>query len=243
MSLRSYSEIDTNLVQRADRAVQASTRPIIGANSSPADIRAAFKHADLIEPRPIASAISAETFVINDGALRRWYVGTFAPRLHEKVGKGLGDIGWDFCCPLSTEWQPVPLRLQKPGKPKKMAIKRPLFGTYGFLYPKDETKPNWMALDRVDGFGGLTRHGATKVPLRARANDVEKFEQLEADGFFDATRSRPPKLKHFDRVLITSGHFAGLRGIVSMTVGERVKVLLDMLGAVEIPMDAAEAVA
>lgn len=240
MSLRSYSEIDTNLVERADRAVQASARPIIGADSSPADIRAAFKHAALIEPQPISPAIAAEVVTINDATLRRWYVGTFAPRLHEKVGRGLGDIGWDFCCPMSTEWQAVPLRLQKPGKPKKVAVKRPLFGTYGFLYPRDETKPNWMALDRVDGFGGLTRHGATKIPLRAPACDVDKFTALEAEGLFDATRSRPPKLKHLDRVLITSGHFAGLRGIVDKTAGEKARILLEMLGAVDLSVEAVE---
>ena len=223
-----------------DANVRANSRPIIGSDSSPDDIRAAFKHASLIEPRPIGAAVQAEIVTIDDASLRRWYVGTFAPRLHEKVGKGLNDIGWDFRCPMSTEWQPVPLRLQKPGKPKKVAVRRPLFGTYGFLYPQDEAQPNWMGLDRVDGFGGLTRHGATKIPLRAPASDVEKFSALEAEWLFDATRSRPPKLKHLDRVLITSGHFAGLRGIVDKTMGEKAKILLEMLGAVDLSVEAVE---
>ncbi len=240
MPLVSYADIDTNLVDRADRAVHATARAPIGPNSRPEDIAAAFRSHSIIEPRPIAPAIEAEVLSVGDTHLRRWYVATFAPRLHEKVGRKLDDAGWDFRCPLATEWQTVPPRLQRPGKPKKLAVKRPLFGTYAFVYPKDEMKPDWLVLDRIDGFGGLVKHSVTKVQLRASGGDVEKFSALEAEGLFDATRSRPPKLKHLDRVLITSGHFAGLRGIVDKTIGEKARILLELLGVVEMPMDSME---
>ncbi len=237
--LRSYAEIGTDLVglvDRADRAIRDGARPTLGADSSPDDIRAAFRHATLIEPRPIAPAVEAEIVTAD----HRWLVATFAPRLHEKVERGCRERGWVFTCPKSREWSPV--KRPKPGEPKKVAVERPLFGTYGFLRPAEATLPNWLALDRIDGLGALVRRPMTREPVTVPLGEVERFARLEAEGLFDATRSRPPKVKRLDKVLITAGPFAGIRGLVEMTIGERVKVLLDMLGAVDLSMDQVEAV-
>jgi transcription antitermination factor NusG len=234
--LKSFASMRGDMVERADRAKREGARPTLGADSSPEDIRAAFKHATLLEPQPIAPAIAAE-IVTTD---HRWLVATFAPRLHDKVQRGCKEHGWVFTCPKSKEWQLV--KRPQPGQPKKVAVERPLFGTYGFLRP-DNRDPNWLGLDRVDGLGALVRRPITKEPITVPLGEVEKFARLEAEGLFDATRSRPPKVKRLDKVLITGGPFAGIRGLVEMTVGERVKVLMDLLGAVDVSMDQVEAVA
>ena len=234
--LRSYAQMG-DPSERADRAVREGARLTLGANSSPDDIRAAFKHATLIEPRPIAPAIAADVVTVD----HRWLVATFAPRLHEKVQRGCAERGWVFTCPKSKEWQPV--KRPKPGEPKKVAVERPLFGTYGFLRPAEATQPNWLALDRIDGLGALVRRPMTREPVTVPLGEVERFARLEAEGLFDATRSRPPKVKRLDAVMITSGPFQGIRGLVEMAVGERVKVLMNMLGAVEVSVDQVEACA
>ena len=235
--LKSFAEQHGDMVERADRAVREGARPILGADSSPDDIRAAFRHATLIEPQPIAPPIHAEVVTVD----HRWLVATFAPRLHDKVQRGCKEHGWVFTCPKAKEWTPV--KRPKPGQAKKVAVERPLFGTYGFLRPAEARQPNWLALDRVDGLGALVRRPITKEPITVPLGEVERFARLEAEGLFDATRSRPPKVKRLDAVLITGGPFKGVRGLVEMTVGERVKVLLGMLGVVDVAMDSVETVA
>ena len=220
-----------------DANVRANRRPTIGPDSPPEDIRAAFRHATLIEPQPIAPAVAAEVISVD----HRWLVATFAPRLHDKVQRGCREHGWVFTCPKSREWSPV--KRPKPGEAKKVAVEKPLFGTYGFLRPADVARPDWLSLDRVDGLGALVRRPMTREPVTVPMGQVERFARLEAEGLFDATRSRPPKVKRLDAVLITAGPFRGIRGLVEMTVGERVKVLMDLLGAVEVSMDQVEAVA
>lgn len=225
---------------RIDRARQEGARSTINRDSPLDDISAAFRKHSLMESREIGAAAHAEVVRVGDPELRRWYVGTFAPRLHDKVGRGLGEAGWDFACPMSREWHLV--ARPKKGEPKKVAKDRPLFGTYGFLHPQDGTEADFVALDRVHGFGGLVRRRTSRIPLRLPLGEIERFGALEANGVFDATRSRPPKVKPMDRVTVTSGPFQGLKALVEMTMGERVKVLMDMLGVVEMSMEQVEVV-
>ena len=238
MALKSYAEMPDDMVERADASVRAGGQATIGADSRPEDIAAAFRHARLMDARPIGSGVQAEIVSVEEPELRRWYVATFAPRLHDKVDRGLRDVGWDFACPMAKEWQAV--ARPKKGQPKRVAVERPLFGTYGFLHPADGAQSDFVAIEHVDGFGSLVRRATTHEPVRLPPGDLDRFKQLEADGFFDATRTRPPKVKRFDRVTGTSGPFQGVKGIVQMTMCERVKVLMDLLGVVEMSIEAVE---
>ena len=202
-----------------------------------ADVEPVLRAHGLLEPQPIAPAVKAE--VIQAGA-PLWYIGSFAPRLHEKVAKGLAEVGWLSYCPMATEWQDV--KRPKPKEPRRIAVKRPLFGTYLLLHPAEGAIVDFQSLERIDGFGGLVKKPATHIAVRCRHNDedLERLRGLEEIGFFDNTRDRPPKVKHLDRILITEGPFKGLQGIVDKPMGERVKVLMEMFGVVDMPMDSVE---
>lgn len=170
----------------------------------------------------------------------RWLVTNFSPRLHDKVRRGCDDRGWVFTCPMTTVWSYV--KRPKRGEPKRVAAEKPLFGTYGFLRPKVVGRGDLRALERVDGLGGLVRRSITHEPVTVPMGEVERFQVAQDEGLFDATRDRPPKVKAMDRVMVdVMGTW--VEGLVEMTVGERVKVLLDMLGSIEVPDTAVELVA
>ncbi len=167
----------------------------------------------------------------------RWLVTSFAPRLHDKVRRRCDEVGWVFTCPMGKLWQDV--KHPKKGEPKKVAVEKPLFGTYGFLRPKETGNGDVRALERVDGLGGLVRRSITHEPVTVPMGEVERFRAAEDEGIFDATRRGPPKFKALDRV---RANFMGtwVEGLVEMTTGDRVKVLLGLLGSIDLPMDAVE---
>lgn len=169
----------------------------------------------------------------------RWLVTSFAPRLHDKVKRRCDEVGWVFTCPMAKEWRDV--RQPKKGKPRRVAVERPLFGTYGFLRPKEDGNGDVRALERVDGLGGLVRRSISHEPVTVPMGEVERFRAAEETGLFDATRSRPPKVAVLDKV---RANLMGtwVEGIVEMTTAERVKVLLGMLGSIDLPMEAVEKV-
>ena len=248
MGLTSYRDMATNLVERADQAVREGARKTLAEDSSPENIERAFLKAGVA---PKDREQIAKHFPDKDSAYRfdeaegwqqqhRWFVATFAPRLHEKVKRGAAEKGWVFACPMATEMREVPLRLQKPKQPKKVAVDVPLFGTYAFLRPVNSNNPDFVAQERVDGLGKLLRRPMTRELVTVPMGQVERFMLLQQEGFFDKSRPNPPKVKRLDRIVVTAGPFEGIRAIVEMTAGERVKVLMEMLGSVELPIDAVE---
>lgn len=203
----------------------------------PQAIREDLKKAGITNPNATYRFDPAKGFQLQ----HRWLVTSFSPRMHAKVQKGCKERGWAFNCPMGTVWQQV--KHPKKGEPKKVAVEKPLFGTYGFLRPEEIGKGDLRSLERVDGLGGLVRLSISHEPVTVPMGEVERFGMAQADGEFDETRIRPPKVKKGDEVRILNGPFESFRGIVDMTIGERVKLLMGWLGPVDLPMDAVELVA
>ncbi len=207
----------------------------------PEDITASFREHDILEPqaRPNYDVIPTEHVKVTLPQLQSWYVASFAPRLAERVRRGLDEIGWDWYCPMLKEWQPV--ARPKKGEAKKVAVEKPLFGSYAFPSPRPGTPFDGVALERIDGLGHFVRaEGKHSAPTIVSLGEVEKWKRWESDGMFDGTRTRPPKVKRGDSVYFTSGPFEGWKALVEMATEDRVKVLMGMLGVVEVPMSQIE---
>lgn len=202
----------------------------------PAAIRDDLRRAGLTDPSAHYRFDPQQGFRLE----HRWLVASFAPRMHDKVRRRCDDVGWVFTCPMGKVWQDV--KRPKKGEPKRVGVERPLFGTYGFLRPKEAGNGDVRALERVDGLGGLVRRSITHEPVTVPMGEVERFQAAQDAGIFDATRDRPPKVSERDRV---RANFMGtwVEGIVEMTTVDRVKVLLGLLGSIELPMDLVELVA
>lgn len=211
-----------DFTSRLDRAAQEGTRPILGRDSSPQDIAKAFRVHEILAPQPVPTEpVRAEVI--------RWYVVKTNPKCEGKAETGLRETGILSYVPKLKVWRRV--RRPKPGKPQKRAVEQALFPGYvfaGFAEACGEDFGLAREVDGVHSFIAVQGH-----PLRVPASEMEKIRTEEEAGFYDKTRERPPKVIRGQAVVIGQGPLAGMRGHVSqLKSGERVKVLLSILGAV-----------
>jgi len=109
-----------------------------------------------------------------------------------------------------------------------------LFPTYLFVRIRD----GWVSLHYSVGVTQVLMSG--ECPSRLPDNVVAELKSREIHGLVQL----PPALKVGDRVLITRGIFAGYTGLYQgQSPRARARVLLGLLGRIELPTDQIQALA
>jgi transcriptional antiterminator RfaH len=164
-----------------------------------------------------------------------WYcVRTQTKREHIAAGQlnRLADI--EVFCPR--------IRFQRKTKRGKVWFDEALFP--GYLFARFEFDKNFRAVSGAIGVRGLVRFAG----VCAQVPDfiVETLRTEMADG--PVILIKEPELKAGDEAVMVGGALVGLRAVITrvMPGGERVKILMDMMGTAieaEVPVDALEKVA
>lgn len=99
----------------------------------------------------------------------------------------------------------------------------PLFPGYAFVYMPEDT--DWHVPIKTPGVIKFVNFGGSPAPLP----DVI-IHQLWADEAIRYTNPEPTDYKPGEAVRIKSGPFQNIKGIIDKPQGERVRILLDVLG-------------
>ena len=113
-------------------------------------------------------------------------------------------------------------------RPRKVAVTPPLFPSYAFVL----IELQWHAARWCPGVLRLVLSGAQ--PAKVPDHVIAELRGRERNGLI--TLPPPPDFQRGDRVRITRGVFAGQLALFDgMRAHERVEVLLQILGRVELP--------
>ena len=113
---------------------------------------------------------------------------------------------------------------------------RPLFPSYAFVLLRDG---RWWDARWCVGVAAVIMSGDGPAQLSDRI--VDGIRDRERNGAVELPRQE--RLRLGDRVRVTAGAMCGLEGLVAgMRAHERVAVLLQALGRIELPRDAVEVV-
>ena len=239
-----YQDMDTRLVERADRAARQGSRSIIDRDSAPEDITAAFrKHGGLGYVEDIYR-IAGQTVVVEAPIAGPvdpvWYVIQCGPGAERLAVHRMKQAGLHPWLPLRREKRQV--RNPKKGEPKTRGVDVPLVCGYAFLPLERQAFPDWRMIEEIDGVSSVLRHNGRPQPV-IRMAELEELRRLEAEGHFDETKARPPKTKRGDCVRITAGPFKNLVGRVELTMDQRVKIVMDALfGQIDIGLEDVEVI-
>lgn len=160
------------------------------------------------------------------GGLRRWVVVHAKPRCEKKLG--------DYCAAHSIEFD-LPLRSEtKIYQRRKVTVHKPVFPGYIFLNYSPENKAEVLKSNMI----------VRILPVENQAQLVRELDQIRLALSVDPTLDACAAFQAGKRVLIRSGPFQGLEGVVQ-TVKGRTKVVLnvDMIGralAVEVGIELLE---
>jgi transcriptional antiterminator RfaH len=148
---------------------------------------------------------------------RAWYVVHTRPNAEEIAARHLDRQGFPVFVPRFS-------KRRRHARKVEMVI-RPLFPRYLFV-ALDLAVDRWNSVRSTVGVSTLICHGDR--PIMVPRGVVEDLLQRDVNGVIPLAR---PRLHVGDRVQLLEGPFANLVGTFeSMTDGERVAVLLDLLG-------------
>lgn len=152
----------------------------------------------------------------------QWLVLIVAPRREADAVQALRDAGHRAWHPQLTTWiTSARLRI-------KSKVNRPLFPRYIFVAKMEGAA---KSIEDCDHCGKII--GPVIKPRKECRPLLEVLSSKQAAGEFDGTIAKP--IPMFDEgewaVFADEGPFHGLKGIVQKTEGERVMILMNILGA------------
>lgn len=147
-----------------------------------------------------------------------WFLAQFKPNCHVIAKRNLARQGFLTFLPLQEE--------TRRARGKFVTRMRPLFPGYLFV-ALDMAAGNWRAVNSTYGIARLVCLGNEPTPVPAELVG-QLMLRFDCEG-----RLMPPKrLKHGDKVMVTSGPFTDfVARIEGETPDRRVWVLMDILGA------------
>jgi transcriptional antiterminator RfaH len=149
---------------------------------------------------------------------RAWYVVHTRPNAEEVAARHLGHQGFQVFLPR--------LRKRRRHARRVETVIRPLFPRYLFV-GLDLAVDRWNSIRSTIGVSTLICHGDR--PTLVPSGVVEGLLDRTLDGVMVVDDR--PQFRRGDRVRLLDGVFANLVGVFeNMTDGERVAVLLDLLG-------------
>ncbi|HWL03524.1 MAG TPA: transcription termination/antitermination NusG family protein [Xanthobacteraceae bacterium] len=151
--------------------------------------------------------------------MNNWYVVHTQPNGESKASSHLRRQGFEVYLPCGRRWRSHARRRE--------LVLRPLFPRYLFVRFDAETA-RWRAIFSTVGVSNLICEGDR--PLAVPQPVIAGIQEAEASGSFDDALAAS-RLKPGDAIRIVRGPFADLIGqLQSLVSGDRVKVLLDILG-------------
>ncbi len=147
-----------------------------------------------------------------------WYVVHTKPRLELRARANLDQQRYETWLPMLSLWR------RQAGRWIRYAT--PMFPRYLFLRTYDQ-RQSLAPVRSTPGVAALVRMGVE--PARISDRIVEELRQVEAATEL-AGNGDPTPFRRGEAVSVVGGPLVGLAGIVTRTEGERVAVLISLLG-------------
>jgi transcription antitermination factor NusG len=130
------------------------------------------------------------------------------PKCEERARAGLDALGYATFLPMETIWARVPKHRQKPGKPKKVKVTRPLFPGYLF-FGLDKGVHPFEPVRLTDGVYSIVMNNREYVPMPEGA--IDRLREAEDRGDHDKTIKAAERLAELigKQVTVPEGHLAG----------------------------------
>lgn len=189
---------------------------------------------------PVRQSNAGMTQVFQESACYRsdspsWHVVYTSPQCEQSTADEIKRIGLVPYLPLEHGSKIV--------RRRRVQTTRPLFPRY--LFVGVETYQHWRGLLGVEGVEDVLRNN--DIPSRVPTAWVDMLRKMEGAGAFD----RRPGVKPFELgeiVRISDGIYSGYKGRImgfltkmsSMQAHRRAKVMLEMLGTIELDVIALE---
>lgn len=153
------------------------------------------------------------------GTDRHWYVVMTQPHAELKAVSHLERQGFEVYLPRFLKRRRHARRTE--------IVAAPLFPRYAFV-GVDVTAQRWRAIHSTVGVARLVGSGDT--PVRVGREIVDSLKRMQDDAGYVSLPQRPA-FRPGDAVRVVEGAFASCLGLVDgLSDGERVAILLDMLG-------------
>jgi transcriptional antiterminator RfaH len=149
----------------------------------------------------------------------RWYVVQTQPHAESKAAAHLARQGFDTYLPRILKRRRHARRVD--------TVAAPLFPRYMFVIV-DVAAQRWRAIQSTIGVSRLVCNGERPAPISAQV--IDELRRREDDRGFVKLEQRP-RFASGDKVRVLDGVFSTCLGLFEgMTDGERVTILLDLLG-------------
>lgn len=153
----------------------------------------------------------------------RWYAIRTKTAAEKQVARGIAEQSFPICFPLCS--------FERKHARKRRTVTAPLFPRYLFAQ-FDREDDRWKAIAYTRGVAKILPHNDDPLPVRAGV--VEEIVAAIASSTDGSIRIEKPIIEPFkpnESVHFVSGSWLGIKAIVRLDEGERVRVLLDMLGS------------
>lgn len=163
-----------------------------------------------------------------------WYVIETKLRRERDATQEIEALGFECFLPIEVR------RRQDRSKKARPIIEYEVAMFPRYIFPRfDMAKPcGWQAIGRLQSVRGWLKAACNEVPRPIRDKtfiDRVKLEQIALRAALNNDQAvKLAPLPDGVRVTITEGPFATLGGIVNMSVGDRVKLLIDAAGFSEL---------
>lgn len=156
----------------------------------------------------------------------QWFCVSTIPNGERMAHVELSRAGWEAFVPMIRRPATRPGH-DKPGRPERLV---PLFRRYGFVR-FDTADQHWRAIWRLPGIAALLSSSpCSPTPVPGEAIAIVRA-QLGADGCLSpAARHRAVPLAAGTAVRLLAGPLGDLPALCTWSDGQRVRVLLSMLG-------------
>jgi transcriptional antiterminator RfaH len=149
----------------------------------------------------------------------RWYVVQTQPHAEAKAATHLGRQGFDTYLPRILKRRRHARRVD--------TVAAPLFPRYMFVVV-DVAAQRWRAIQSTVGVSRLVCNGERPAPISTQV--IDELRRREDERGFVKLEQRP-RFASGDKVRVLDGVFSTCLGLFEgMTDGERVTILLDLLG-------------
>lgn len=154
--------------------------------------------------------------------MQRWYVASTHPKAEAFAAAELKNQDFETYLPLKDERKIV--------RHKAVSVTSPLFPSYLFVC-FDRTAQRWRSINGTRGVQRLICSGLGDNPRPLPIGAVEDLQARQAAGEFGAREDRKrPIILAGQMLRILSGPFSDFEGICLLSKGQRVTVLISMLG-------------
>jgi transcriptional antiterminator RfaH len=147
-----------------------------------------------------------------------WYLAYTRPRSESAAALQLVRQGYEVYLPLYKTLKRAPGGM--------VAQRSPMFPRYVFFRP-GRAGQSIAPVRSTLGVSNIVQFGVTPATVNASLLDALRAFELQRE---EADPERISPLKAGRRVTVCTGPLQGLEGLVSATAGQRVTVLLDVLG-------------